>query len=74
MSLLLVRHFESLTVLLEVYESLKAGGTWPYDTSIIKAGADPDPTQNEILSLVRTPRGLEICKGYGYFQRINEIS
>jgi len=62
MSLLLVRHFESMTILFNYYTSIIEGNTLPYNSVYLKAGVDPDTQKNSLLSIMRTPRALEIGK------------
>ena len=65
MSLLLVRHFESMTILFNYYTAVINNQPWPstaFIGSSYRAGIDSDPVKNDLLNIMRTARALEISK------------
>ena len=62
MALVLIRYFDTMNILLNAYSNIEAGESWPFDPSYLDPNVASDSQQNEILSLMRVPRAVELRK------------
>ena len=60
MTVAVVRDIENMRILLEAYDTVIAGGAWPFESTYLAPPVDTNTIKNEQLSLFRVPQAQEI--------------